>query len=47
MFEITSKHFGTILITVIMKELPNDFRLQVSTNIPKGKREISRLLEEF
>ena len=30
-----------------MKNLPSDFRLQVSRNMPQGKWEISKLLDEF
>ena len=30
-----------------MKKLPSDFHLQVSRNVPQGKWEISKLLDEF
>ena len=30
-----------------MKKLPSDFRLQVSRNMPQGKWEISKILDEF
>lgn len=35
------------LISVIMKKLPNAFRLQFSRNMAEGKWENSLLLEEF
>ena len=30
-----------------MKKVPSDLRLQVSRNMPQGKWEISKLLDEF
>ena len=46
-FEVHAEHFGPILIAVLMENLPSDFRLQVSRNMPQGKWEISKLLDEF
>ena len=46
-FEVHAEHFGPILIAVLMKKLPSDLRLQVSRNMPQGKCEISKLLDEF
>ena len=47
LFEVHAEHFGPILIAVLMKKLPSDFRLQVTRNMPPGKWEISKLLDEF
>ena len=46
-FEVHAEHFGPTLIAVLMKKLPSDFYLQVSRNMPQGKWEISKLLDEF
>ena len=46
-FEVPAEHFGAILTAVLMKKLPSDLRLQVSRNMPQGKWEISKLLDEF
>ena len=46
-FEVHAEHFGPILIVVLMKNLPSGLRLQVSRNMPQGKCEISKLLDEF
>ena len=46
-FEVHAEHFGPILIAVLMKNLPSGLRLQVSRNMPQGKWEISKLLDEF
>ena len=45
-FEVHAEHFGPILIAVLVENLPSDLHLQVSRNIPQGKWEISKLLDE-
>ena len=44
---IDSNHYGPILISVIMKKLPEEFRLELSRQMPVGKWDLAKLLEVF
>ena len=44
---IDSNHYGPILISVIMKILPQEFSLELSRQIPVGKWDLAKLLEVF
>ena len=44
---IDSNHHGPILISVIMKKLPEKFRLELSRQMPVGKWDLAKLLEVF
>ena len=44
---IDSNHYGPILISVIMKKLPEKFRLELSRQMPVGKWDLAKLLEVF
>ena len=46
-YDIDSKHYGPILISVIMKKLPEEFRLELSKQIPVGKWDLAKLLKVF
>ena len=46
-FEVDTEFFGPISIAVLIKNLPSDFCLHVSRNMPQGKWEISKLLDGF
>ena len=44
---IDSNHYGPILISVIMKKLLAEFRLELSRQMPVGKWNLAKLLEVF
>ena len=44
---IDSNHYGPILISVIMKKLPEEFRLELSRQMPVGKWDLAKLLDVF
>ena len=44
---IDSNHYGPILISVIMKKLPEEFRLELSRQMPVGKWDLAKFLELF
>ena len=44
---IDSNHYGPILISVIMKKLPEECRLELSRQMPVGKWNLAKLLEVF
>ena len=44
---IDSNHYGPILISVIMKILPQEFSLELSRQMPVGKWDLPKLLEVF
>ena len=45
--ELTSGNYDEAVTAALIKKLPSDFHLQVSRNMPQGKWEISKLLDEF
>ena len=45
--DIDSNHYGPILISVVMKKLPEAFRLELSRQMPVGKWDLTKLLEVF
>ena len=45
--DIDPNHYGPILISVIMKKLPEEFRLELSRQMPVGKWDLAKLLEVF
>ena len=42
-----SETFGPMLIPIIMKKLPSEFRLLVARNVPDGIWEVNDVLKEF
>ena len=46
-YDIDSNHYGPILISVVMKKLPEAFRLELSRQMPVGKWDLAKLLEVF
>ena len=46
-YDINSDHYSPILISVVMKKLPEEFRLGLSRQIPVGKWNLAKLLEVF
>ena len=45
--DIDSNHYGPILISVVLKKLPEAFRLELSRQMPVGKWDLAKLLEVF
>ena len=45
--DIDSNHYGPILTSVIMKKLSEEFRLELSRQMPVGKWDLAKLLEVF
>ena len=46
-YYIDSNHYSPILILVVMKKLPEKFRLELSRQMPVGKWDLAKLLEVF
>ena len=46
-YDIDSNHYGPILISVVMKKLPEEFRLELSREMPVRKWDLLKLLEVF
>ena len=46
-YEIDSSHYGPIFISVVMKKLPEESRLELSRQMPVGKWDLAKLLEVF
>ena len=46
-YDIDSNHYGPILISVVMKKLPEAFRLELLRQMPVGKWDLAKLLEVF
>ena len=46
-FDISMEHYGPILISVIMRKLPEDFKLNISWQMPPGKWIFKSLLDVF
>ena len=45
--DIDPNYYGPILISVIMKKLPEEFRLELLRQMPVGKWDLAKLLEVF
>ena len=45
--DIDSNHYGPILISVILKKLPEEFRLELSRHMPVGNWNLAKLLKVF
>ena len=41
-YNIDSNHYGPMLISVINKKLPEEFRLELSRQMPVGKWELAK-----
>ena len=46
-YDIDSNHYGLILILVVMKKLPKEFRWELSRQMPVGKWDVAKLLKVF
>ena len=46
-YDIDSKYYALILISVIMKILSEEFRLELLRQMPVGKWDLAKLLEVF
>ena len=47
LYDIDSNHYGPMLISVVMKKLPEEFPLEHTRQMPVGKWELTKLLKVF
>ena len=45
--DVDARHYGPVLVPVVMNKLPSQFRLEITRKMPPGKWKITNLMECF